>query len=128
MAKKTARRKTVGRERQTDEEVRSRGFNPFLRPEHCTDGELLALTGFNSQGDGQIKCEVQNERGETFTLGVRQGMPDHRILHHALGADWSRWAGTVKIKHGAGREGPAQFCNVDSAQRDYPFWYAEPGE
>src|SRR4051812_41249143 len=87
MAKQQFRPK---RERMTDEQVRAQGFNPFVRPEHVSEGQRLKLTGFNRKKDQgtpreQIVCEVETEAGDTFDLGVRVGSPDHRILHKALG-------------------------------------------
>ncbi len=95
--------------RLTDAEIRDRGMNPFLRPAHCTDGESFALTGWARYKDGQIIIEVEN------TTGVREGSPDHRILHKALGADWKTWAGFLTVKIAAGKKAGTSFVNVATA-------------
>lgn len=113
------------KERLSDDAVRERGFNPFLRPEHVSDGESLQLTGFNTKrksagGADQIVCEVQTEQGHTFDLGVRIGSPDHRTLHRALGSDYEKWSGTVVVTIREGRD--TAFVNVASADVDPPMW------
>lgn len=134
MANKNTRRRVTRqpspdapRPRVSDDELRQRGFTPFLRPEHTTEGDVLALTGFNSIRDAntereQILCEVETEGGQKFTLGIRQGSPDHRVMHHALGASWRMWKGSVTITLADGRKG-GRFCNVKAASRQEPLWY-----
>jgi hypothetical protein len=85
------------------------------------------LTGFNTLRDQgtereQITCEVENENGTRFSLGVRQGSPDHRILFHALGRDWRGWQGTVTVTIAQGRNADVSFVNVKAADRGEPVW------
>lgn len=127
----TAPNPNAPRPRVSDEELRKKGFTPFLRPEHVTEGDIAMLTGFNSIRDAntekeQILCEIELENGHKFTLGVRQGSPDHRILHHALGHNWRMWRGSVGITIGKGRQGGV-FCNVKDANRNEPVWAYDGG-
>ncbi len=113
--------------RESDEAIRARGLTPFLRPEHVIDGEWLKLTGFNAikgrdTDDEQIICEVENEHGHTYSLGVRDGSPDHRILHRTLGTNPKRWAGGVKVTIANGRTAGAKFVNVAEADTHGPVW------
>lgn len=138
MAKRSPSRASAApaaRPRMTDDQLRAKGFVPFLRPEHCQDGEWFQLTGFNAlhmpgTEREQITCEVENENGNQFTLGVRQGSPDHRILHHAFGKDWRGWAGSVQVTIADGRRRDAnnnkvQFVNVKAADTRPPVWSAD---
>jgi hypothetical protein len=114
--------------RMTDEQLRAQGFNPFLRPEHVGDGEVIALVGFNRKKDHgtskeQIVCEVQTEGGHVFDLGVRTGSPDHRALHRGLGADWSTWKGSATVIHRE-RE-TVTFVNIANATVEFPVWFDE---
>jgi hypothetical protein len=131
VAKTTQRRTTTPvnskPRRESDEAIRARGVTPFLRPEHVRTGEVLKLTGFNSVRERdtdreQIVCEVENEIGESFSLGVRSGSPDHRVLHRALGPDSRKWIGSVEVKIVDGRQRDTQFVNVVSADRGAPVW------
>jgi hypothetical protein len=108
--------------------MRARNLTPFLRPEHVISGESLKLTGFNAMRDRdtdreQVICEVENEHGHTFSLGVRTGSPDHRILHRTFGESFRQWRGTVTVTIAPGRtRDHAGFVNVKSADTDYPVW------
>ena len=103
--------------RPSDEEIRARGFSPFLRPEHTVEGEIFQLTGWtNKHTDGrQIIVEVENSKGLTFSLGVRIGSPDHRVLFKALGVDWALWAGSIIVTIVDGQRNNMKFVNVHSA-------------
>lgn len=120
-------RTTGQRTGPTDAELRAKGFVPFIRPEHTKSGETLRLTGFNFMRERgtdkeQYVCEVQNEKGEMFNLGVRPGTPDHRALFHALGPHYANWTGSVQISIGTGNRG-GEFVNVQRVTPDTPFWY-----
>jgi len=116
----------------SDDELRAKGFAPFLRPEHCAEGEWLMLTGFNAlykpgTEQEQITCEVENENGNQFKLGIRQGSPDHRILHHAFGHDWRGWKGSVQVTIATGKRkaddgSTVKFVNVKEADNQVPDW------
>ena len=108
-----------GTTRETDEALRTRGFNPFLRPEHVKEGDTLALTGFNyPHRDGSQTCVTvqKGDTGEQFTLGVRKGSPDHRAFFEAFGTnDPDKWApGFVTVTIGKGTRPGADvfFVNV----------------
>jgi hypothetical protein len=134
MAKKQSRPTSTARQerpRATDADIRAKGFTPFLRAEHVEDGEWLKLIGFNTLRDRdtdgeQVVCEVENEHGETFSLRIRMGSPDHRIVHRALGADWKRWSGGVRVKVVPGRERDRYFVNVSEADKAGPIWDGPP--
>lgn len=123
-----AKRQARGTAPRSSETIRRTGGIPFLRPEDTTDGEVLRLTGFNNIRDRdsdreQIVCEVENQRGENFNMGIRIGSPDHNRLHRAMGADWRRWDGSVIVTIAPGTRG-GSFVNVKSASRENPEWYA----
>lgn len=145
MAKRQAPRNAqapLKRERESDDSIRNRGLTPFLRPEHVAEGEWLKLTGFNSVRERdtdreQIVCEVENESGHTFSLGVRNGSPDHRVLHRTFGGDHRRWIGGVKVTIAEGtKQRGTRFVNVAEADKTGPIWDGpghvgdehEPGE
>lgn len=96
---------------------------PFLRPEHCKDGEGFALTGYNRKderatGREQIKLEIENNAELRFDLGVRLDSPDYRKLHMALGSDWRTWNDAmiyVKLAEGREKDGP-RFVNIDRVE------------
>lgn len=118
------------RERESEQSMRDRGITPFIRPEHVHDGEWLKLTGFNAIRERntdreQFTCEVENENGTVFTLGIRNGSPDHRILHRRFGADFRSWVGAVQVTIGEGRKG-GSFVNVKDADTDSPIWDGGP--
>ena len=118
--------------RMSDDDLRAQGFAPFLRPEHCAEGEWLQLTGFNAlfrtgTEQEQITCEVENENGNQFKLGIRRGSPDNRILFHALGKDWRQWEGSVQVTIATGKRPgangtPVRFVNVKAADAHPPDW------
>lgn len=123
MAKKATRPTATGKPRMSDDDVRSQGFNPFIRPEHVKEGQALKLTGFNRKKDigtprEQIVCEVETAAGDTFDLGVRTGSPDHRVLHRALGSDWEKWHGAVIVT--IRQRDTVAFVNIASAEPDEP--------
>ena len=127
MAKKQTNPTPANGRRESDASIRARGVTPFLRPEHVATGEWLKLTGFNAMKDRdtdreQIICEVENENGESFSLGVRTGSPDHRVLHRTFGNDFRKYAGSVKVKIVDGRTRGTQFVNVAAASADVPVW------
>ena len=103
---------------EIDQQIRDKGKNPFLRPEHTTEGEELALTGFNFMGKvGQFCVTVQRMTdGTKFTLGIREGSPDHERFYEAFGSnDYRTWApGSVTITIGKGSRPGADvsFVNV----------------
>jgi hypothetical protein len=128
MAKRQAanRRTASTPARMTDTQLRDKGFAPFLRPEHVRTGEQLELSGFNSIRDRgtereQFACEVTNEKGESFVLGVREGSPDHRKMFQAFGPDYKTWRGTVIVEVGTGSRG-GEFVNVSAVSDDQPDW------
>lgn len=129
------------RPRVSDEELRDKGFTPFLRAEHVSDGEWLKATGFNSlrERDTALEhflVEVETEAGLAFSLRIRPGSPDHRILYRTFGAELKRWIGGIRVKLVAGREAGRYFVNVEDADRSGPVWDGpsaahderEPGE
>lgn len=120
MAKRQTRRP-----RMDDADLRAKGFDPFLRPEHTKDGESFELTGFNSidrqNPREQFKVQVRNAKGETFMLGIREGSPDHRIVHTALGGNYREWRGSVTVTIADGTKG-GKFVNVATASDDAPDW------
>lgn len=122
MAKRTPPSR-VPKRAKTDDQVREEGFTPFLRAEHTKEGEAFALTGWNKEhADGQqIICEVENAEGTQYSLGVRKGSPDHRVLHKALGADWQNWRGGLTVTLRAGKQGDMVFVNVAAADKSDPF-------
>jgi hypothetical protein len=103
---------------EVDQQIREKGKNPFVRPEHVIDGEELSLTGFNYLGkDGQFCVTVQKMTdGTKFTLGIREGSPDHEKFFEAFGTnDFHAWApGSVTVTIGKGsRPGTdVSFVNV----------------
>jgi len=109
--------------RLSDDQVRERGMNPFLRPEHTKDHEPFKLTGWKRQNaeKDQIIIEVENERGAIFDLGIREGSPDHRKLWKAMGADWRSWTGGITVQIVAGKLAGTKFVNVATADRAEPF-------
>lgn len=116
---------TSTRPRMSDDELRNRGMMPYLRPEHVSEGESLRLTGFNNEraNDGQIVCEVENREGKRFNLGIRKGSPDHRVMHHQIGPDFTKWNGHVTVVIGKGRTaGHPGFVNVADASRFPAEW------
>lgn len=130
MAKRQTRNRSAatpqGNARSTDSQLREKGFVPFLRPEHVRNGEQLGLTGFNSIRDRdtareQFACEVLNEKGEDFLMGIRPGSPDHHKLFKALGDDWRKWRGTVVVELGKGSRG-GSFVNVGAVSDGPPDW------
>lgn len=127
MAKKTretaTRQPSPARARRSDDELREQGFTPFLRPEHCKDGEWFRLTGFNQDDGQQYKAEVANESGTTYTLGIRKGSPSHRIMHHTFGGSIDAWKnGGIEVKLVPGNRGDGVvFVNVGSAAHGEPF-------
>lgn len=128
MAKRQAtnRPRPSGR-RMDDDALREKGFDPFLRPEHCREGEAFELTGFNaidrSNPREQFKCQVRNAKGETFTLGIREGSPDHRAMHSALGSNYREWRGSVTVTIQSGsRDANVKFVNVKTASESLPDW------
>lgn len=111
------------RPRKTDDQVRAEGYTPFLRPEHTKNGAAFSVTGWNTEHrDGkQIIVEVMDEDGVKFSLGIRKGSPDHRILHQALGSDWANWRGGLIVEFRKGTVGDMEFVNVASADTNDPF-------
>jgi hypothetical protein len=129
MAKRNMKRPTERRPPPNDDAMREKGFSPFLRPEHTRENEWFLMTGWNvigldSKKLPQIKIELQNEQGQNFVLGVREGSPDHRILFHAFGSqDYRAWPkGAIKVKVVAGTQGDMRFINVAEADPDPPIW------
>lgn len=112
-----------GRARKTDEEVRRDGYTPFLRPEHTKSGAAFSVTGWNTEhrDKSQYIVEVMDEDGQTFSLGVRIGSPDHRVLQKALGSDWRNWKGGLIVEFRKGKVGDMEFVNVASADTNDPF-------
>lgn len=110
--------------RLTDDQLRARNMMPFLRPNHVQENEQLRLTGFNNaREDNQIVCEVENEAGQSFNLGVRRGSPDHRVMHKTLGADYNRWTGHVVVTISKARtSGHPGFVNIKDASRFPAAW------
>lgn len=121
--RETATRPAPARPRRSDDEIREQGFTPFLRPEHCKEGEWFRLSGFNQDDGNQIKVEVESEVGAAYTLGVRKGSPGHRIMHRAFGSDIDGWRnGGVEIKLAPGTRGDGVvFVNVGRATHGEPF-------
>lgn len=122
-----SRRRRQAELQETEEAMRARGVIPFLRPTHVENREWLKLTGFNARfkpgtDQEQIACEVENENGTFFTLGVRDGSPDHRVLFRALGSNWKTWSGSVQVTIVTGRNGDTQFVNVMAADPEPPVW------
>jgi hypothetical protein len=111
------------KQRKTDDQVRQDGFTPFLRPEHTKNGAHFNVTGWNTaHKDGkQYIVEVQDEAGELYSMGVRIGSPDHRILQKALGADWANWKGGLSVQIRKGNQGDVSFVNVATADKAQPF-------
>jgi len=107
----------------TDDQIRAKDMNPFLRPEHAKNGEAFKLTGWNRQNPAkdQIIVEVENEQGLKFDLGVREGSPDHRKLWRALGPEWRGWRGGVSVEIVPGRNAGTSFVNVATADLAEPF-------
>lgn len=128
MARKTTTPPTTRGPRISDEQMRARGMTPFLRPEHVSkDIPEFRMTGFNRKGnDGQFLCDVERGDGDIFTLGIREGSPDHRVLFNAFGGDYTRWTGTVAVKIVNGRQAGTQFVNVESASKSAPAWALAP--
>lgn len=81
------------------------------------------MTGWNTEHrDGQqYIVEVMDEDGVKFSMGVRKGSPDHRILHNALGPDWQKWKGGLIVEFRKGKVGDMEFVNVASADTMDPF-------
>lgn len=102
--------------RESDESLRARGFNPFLRPEHTKDGDEFTLTGFNYRHrDGNQICVtvMKPDTGDEFTLGIREGSPDHNHFYKAFGASFTDWhPGTVTVAISQGRTPGTAFVNV----------------
>jgi hypothetical protein len=112
-------RPTAGPARESDESLRNRGFNPFLRPDHTGDGEEFILTGFNylHRDGSQICVTVMNAKGESFALGIRKGSPDHNKFFSAFGMDYEAWSPgvvTVSISKGTRPGTDVSFVNVAS--------------
>ena len=103
--------------------MRAEGFTPFLRPEHTKSGAAFSVTGWNTEHrDGkQYIVEVMDEDGQKFSLGVRKGSPDHRVLHQALGPDPFKWKGGLIVEFRKGNIGDMEFVNVASADTMDPF-------
>jgi hypothetical protein len=128
MAKRTPQRQPP----PNDDAIRAKGFTPFIRAEHTSDGEWFRLTGLNQlrrrdDGTEQINCEIENETGEQFTLGVRLGTPDYRKMFHALGREWRTWTGGIAVTLQRGSRGGI-FVNVKDADRQGPIWDGPPPE
>lgn len=120
--------------RMSDDQLRARNMMPFLRPNHVTENEQLRLTGFNALRDQgtakeQIICEVENEAGTQFNLGIRMGSPDHRVMHRNIGPDWRSWRGSVTVTIARGRvAGHPGFVNVKDASRFAAQWDTQGGD
>lgn len=126
MAKRQARQQT-DRPAPDDAAMRAKGFAPFMRPEHITHpNEWFLLTGWNvpDPAKRQIKVEIENDKGETFTLGVREGSPDHRLLFRTFGSNHLEWKnGSVKVKAVEGTRGDgARFVNIAELDENPPLW------
>jgi hypothetical protein len=124
MAKREAPASVPGKPRKTDDQVREEGFTPFIRPEHTKTGEAFRVTGWNKpHADGQqYIVEIANAKGVEFSLGVRIGSPDHKILHKALGPDFMKWQGGLIVEIRQGNRGTGVgFVNVAAASKGDPF-------
>lgn len=138
MAKKQAQTTEQGTRRPVDDQaIRARGGVPFLRAEHIglRGREWFELTGLNvmkhrDTDNEQVNCEIRNQRGELFQIGIRWGSPDHRRMHHAFGSEWRRWSGAVLMAAARGDRPGQIFVNVAECA-DTPQWNVsqerEPG-
>ncbi len=128
MAKRQPRNRPASdRPAPDDAAMRAKGFAPFMRPEHISNpNEWFLLTGWNvaEPEKKQIKVEIENEKGDTFVLGVREGSPDHRLLFRTFGAETREWRnGGLKVKAVEGSRGDgARFVNIAEADPNPPIW------
>lgn len=102
-----------------------KGYNPFLKPEHLKRGaNKLALTGWTRRMQGkfgpQIVVEVHDERETAYDFAIGVGSPNHRILFKTMGADESRWNGTITVEVQRGRN--AEFVAIiETDATNVPF-------
>jgi hypothetical protein len=68
-----------------------------------------------------VLAEIENERGEQFTLGIRLGSPDYRKMFHALGSDYRTWSGGLSVTLQRGSQGRV-FVNVKDVDKQGPVW------